>query len=164
MPSLLASLEAQTHLARTTDTRAFLCARPLVLLTERLQEAIPGSAMIVVPELEDWLGEEEVSEYEYKKTWEEAREDPFAIYHTSGSSGLSPRFFLAPIKTWRDPKSGRRNSCFRSHKPCPDVFPSGTVEMRVLRKLLWRPEFLPKVMQRRRKAVPSSYNDLFSCS
>lgn len=94
MPSLLASLEAQTHLAKTTDTRAFLCARPLVLLTERLQEAIPGSAMIVVPELEDWLGEEEVSEYEYKKTWEEAREDPFAIYHTSGSSGLSPRLLF----------------------------------------------------------------------
>ena len=99
MPSLLASLEAQTHLAKTTDVRTFLCARPLVLLTERLQEAIPGSAMIVVPELEDWLFEEEVSEYEYKKTWEEAREDPFAVYHTSGSSGLSPRFFLTLVKT-----------------------------------------------------------------
>ena len=98
MPSLLASLEAQTHLAKTTDARTFLCAKPLVLLTRRLQEVISGSAMIVVPELEDWLGEEEVSEYEYKKTWEEAREDPFAVYHTSGSSGLSPRFFLTPIK------------------------------------------------------------------
>lgn len=94
MPSLLASLEAQTHLAKTTDVRTFLCARPLVLVTERLQEAIPGSAIIVVPELEDWLVEEEVSEYEYKKTWEEAREDPFTVYHTSGSSGLSPRLLF----------------------------------------------------------------------
>jgi acyl-coenzyme A synthetase/AMP-(fatty) acid ligase len=42
---------------------------------------------IVVPELHDWITEKEAEPYEYNKSWEEAANDPWIIFHTSGTTG-----------------------------------------------------------------------------
>ena len=41
-----------------------------------------------VPELQEWLEGEEVTHYPYGKTFAEASAEPFAVLHTSGSTGL----------------------------------------------------------------------------
>ena len=42
----------------------------------------------MVPELDELLKEEKVSDYPYQKTFEEARQEPLVVLHTSGSTGL----------------------------------------------------------------------------
>lgn len=45
--------------------------------------------LIVVPDPCQWLNDDEVAIYAYKKTFEEARYEPFVVVHTSGSTGTS---------------------------------------------------------------------------
>lgn len=45
--------------------------------------------LIMVPDPCQWLDCEDAITYPYKKTFEEARYEPFAVVHTSGSTGIS---------------------------------------------------------------------------
>lgn len=47
-----------------------------------------GLPHIKVPELSDLINIEPVEPYIYTKTWEQGRNDVFALLHTSGSTGL----------------------------------------------------------------------------
>jgi acyl-coenzyme A synthetase/AMP-(fatty) acid ligase len=51
--------------------------------------------VVLLPELLDFLDEEPVSPYSYNKTFVEARQDPFVVLHTSGSTGL-PKPIIVP--------------------------------------------------------------------
>ncbi|KAF2815286.1 acetyl-CoA synthetase-like protein, partial [Mytilinidion resinicola] len=88
LPSLLTSLEAKTHMAREKDCRTFLCGKELFLVVETIHEAVGDGKTLVVPDFEELISAKGVKEYEYSKTWEEGKDDPVAIFHTSGSSGL----------------------------------------------------------------------------
>ena len=44
--------------------------------------------LIILPEPCQWLDGEDALTYPYKKTFEEARYEPFAVVHTSGSTGI----------------------------------------------------------------------------
>lgn len=42
---------------------------------------------VSVPEVHDWVNEEEAEPYVYNKGWDEAKLDPWIIFHTSGTTG-----------------------------------------------------------------------------
>lgn len=42
---------------------------------------------LAVPELTEWLKDEEARPFLYTKTWAEAKADPWLIFHTSGTTG-----------------------------------------------------------------------------
>ncbi|KAL1967402.1 hypothetical protein VTN77DRAFT_3187 [Rasamsonia byssochlamydoides] len=90
--SLLCGLEAHIHLVKATDCHTFLCAPSLLPLVEQIKEHQSPSRHVIVPELQDWLPEEDDDEeqpcYPYTKTWDDAKDDPCLIVHTSGSTGL----------------------------------------------------------------------------
>ena len=45
-----------------------------------------------IPEQDDWLNGEVVKPYAFEKSWEEARNDPWVIFHTSGTTGEYIKF------------------------------------------------------------------------
>jgi long-subunit acyl-CoA synthetase (AMP-forming) len=50
--------------------------------------------LVYIPELEKLLAPGDVPLYRFTKTFQEAKDDPFLILHTSGSSGLPKPVFL----------------------------------------------------------------------
>lgn len=52
-----------------------------------LQEA-PNVQPITVPDIEVFENEAEAPIYAYSKTWEEGKDDPWLVFHTSGTTGL----------------------------------------------------------------------------
>lgn len=54
---------------------------------ERLIAARANIQGIHVPEVHDWINEEEAQPYSYGKSWDEAKLDPWIIFHTSGTTG-----------------------------------------------------------------------------
>jgi acyl-coenzyme A synthetase/AMP-(fatty) acid ligase len=52
---------------------------------------------MVVPELQEWITEKEAELYEYKKSWEEAANDPWIIFHTSGTTGQFDQLIIELI-------------------------------------------------------------------
>ncbi len=59
------------------------------VLERRTMKVVPS------PEVLEFLDEEPVPIYPYSKTFDEARQDPFVILHTSGSTGL-PKPIIVP--------------------------------------------------------------------
>ena len=44
---------------------------------------------VSVPEMDEWVSEEEARPYSYQKSWDEAKLDPWIIFHTSGTTGTN---------------------------------------------------------------------------
>lgn len=42
---------------------------------------------ITVPDLGEFVNETEATPFCYPKTWEEGKEDPWLVFHTSGTTG-----------------------------------------------------------------------------
>ncbi|OJD38957.1 acetyl-synthetase-like protein [Diplodia corticola] len=110
--STMGSLEAQVYLADAAACRAFFYAKDLGGVVPEYVREIPqkieGSTTITVPSFEDlFFGSVDRAQkhYPYEKTWDEARGDEIAIYHTSGSSGF-PKLvpytneMFARVDTW----------------------------------------------------------------
>ena len=55
----------------------------------------------VAPSLQDLITENSAKPYEYRKSWDEAKDDPWLIFHTSGTTGQtgSPCQFSLPKLT-----------------------------------------------------------------
>ncbi|KAL0262336.1 hypothetical protein SLS55_003782 [Diplodia seriata] len=110
--SPMGSLEAQAYLANASGCRVFLYAEDLGGVVPEYVREIPqqveGSKTMTVPSFEDLFfgkGDSSQQHYPYEKSWDEARRDEVAIYHTSGSSGF-PKLvpytneMLARVDTW----------------------------------------------------------------
>ena len=39
------------------------------------------------PELDQFLKDDEATQFFYKKSWEEGKDDPWLVFHTSGTTG-----------------------------------------------------------------------------
>lgn len=48
----------------------------------------PNIRRISVPEVHEWVSEGESQPYRYAKGWDEAKLDPWIIFHTSGTTGI----------------------------------------------------------------------------
>lgn len=84
-PSPRNSIEGTQALFEKTQCRALITSSEIKvdqLLTEN------GPCHVVVGSLADLLSKGDVTPYPYGKTFEEARNDPFLVIHTSGSTGL----------------------------------------------------------------------------
>lgn len=55
-------------------------------LVRSVAQSSSGVSTLEIPELNQWLTDEEAKSYPYTKTWEEAESDPWLIFHTSGST------------------------------------------------------------------------------
>lgn len=52
-----------------------------------LQDA-PHVKAITAPELEEIMQETEETPYNYPKSWDDGADDPWLVFHTSGTTGL----------------------------------------------------------------------------
>jgi acyl-CoA synthetase (AMP-forming)/AMP-acid ligase II len=84
------------HMAVIDKSNCKLWALPTVKVG-RVEQILERREMKVAafPELLDLLHEELVPEYPYTKTFTEARQEPFVVLHTSGSTGL-PKPIVVP--------------------------------------------------------------------
>ncbi|KAL9049734.1 MAG: hypothetical protein Q9206_005382 [Seirophora lacunosa] len=103
LPSPFTTNEAQIHLVRTTDCRAFVCGKSFEEQATLIAQTHKNIPVVVSPELVELLAEGPATRYAYTKSWEEAKDDPWTIYHTSGTTGLpKPITFTNKMMTCMD--------------------------------------------------------------
>jgi acyl-coenzyme A synthetase/AMP-(fatty) acid ligase len=98
LPSPFATKEAQLNLLDTTKATTYLHTEYNGAAVKSITSERPGVQAIPVPELGQWLCDQDARHYEYSKTWDEAKSEPWIIFHTSGTTGKlleSLEFFLA---------------------------------------------------------------------
>ncbi|OQE20888.1 hypothetical protein PENFLA_c015G05828 [Penicillium flavigenum] len=87
LPSPLITPEAQKRILEAKSCALYL--RPSSLETHvgvALKEA-PHIQAITVPEIDEFMKETEAPIYTYPKSWEEGKDDPWLVFHTSGTTG-----------------------------------------------------------------------------
>lgn len=58
---------------------------------QKLREILaerPHIRDITVPDLDEWLRDDKAPIYEYTKSFNQAKDDPWIIFHTSGTTGI----------------------------------------------------------------------------
>jgi acyl-CoA synthetase (AMP-forming)/AMP-acid ligase II len=86
LPSPRNSLEGQLSLLGTTDCKAILGPEGYNFQHGLLEKS--NLPVFRVGELLDLLAEGEVRQYKFDKTFDNAKDDPIVVLHTSGSTGL----------------------------------------------------------------------------
>ncbi|MCJ1388063.1 hypothetical protein MMC18_000907 [Xylographa bjoerkii] len=86
--SPFATAEAQMHLLSVTNCTTYLHAATLEPLIHSICDKHPHVQPLKIPELHEWLFQNEGRPFPYHKTWEQAKLDPWIIFHTSGTTGL----------------------------------------------------------------------------
>ncbi|MCJ1313972.1 hypothetical protein MMC25_007652 [Agyrium rufum] len=88
LPSPFASPAAIHNLLDLTACTTYLHARDLGRSIRSIIELRPNVKTWEVPDLNTWLFSEEAPAFQYTKTWETAKSEPWLIFHTSGTTGL----------------------------------------------------------------------------
>ncbi|KAJ8065134.1 hypothetical protein OCU04_005847 [Sclerotinia nivalis] len=81
------SLEAHVSLVERTGCSALLLPKEPIPIAQHILQAWPMEN-VTTPDLDYFLDEEPVESVPFRKTFEEARNEPFCILHTSGSTGI----------------------------------------------------------------------------
>ncbi|RDL36935.1 uncharacterized protein BP5553_04368 [Venustampulla echinocandica] len=87
LPSPFATPEAQEHVLKVTDCKAYLRPTSMATLVQSIVREGSNMKIVTVPELQEWM-QPKSQLYPYNKTWEEAMLDPWIVFHTSGTTGL----------------------------------------------------------------------------
>lgn len=88
LPSAFATREAQLHVLDVTKCQAYLHPQSMQRAIESLIAERGNIQRVLVPEVHEWVNEDEAQPYGYVKGWDEAKLDPWIIFHTSGTTGL----------------------------------------------------------------------------
>lgn len=88
VPFPLAPLPVKQHLLASADCRFLLHTSQDSEQVKPLIQANPNIKSVLVPEVEVWLDADPVAPYPSPKSWNDAKDDPWLIFHTSGTTGL----------------------------------------------------------------------------
>ena len=88
VPFPLAPPIVKAGLVRATSCQHYLCAPESKPIADSVIAQVPGVKCVPIPSISEWITEEEDEIYPYTKTWEEAKNDPWVIFHTSGTTGI----------------------------------------------------------------------------
>ena len=86
LPSPRNSLDGQLALFKATNCKAILTPKGYNLQPDLLDKST--LSRYEIQDILELLAEGEVQEYKFSKSYDEAKDDPFMILHTSGSTGL----------------------------------------------------------------------------
>ncbi|RAL13440.1 AMP-binding enzyme [Aspergillus homomorphus CBS 101889] len=87
LPSPLVTAEAQLRILEQASCTVYV--RPLAMKAQidAILQNAPHVQAINLPDLEEFLKEEEAEPVTYSKTWDEGKDDPWLAFHTSGTTG-----------------------------------------------------------------------------
>lgn len=87
LPFSLAPPPIKIHLVDATGCKYYLHAQFANDQVGAFLSDRPNVHPIAVPELNEWLTDNEAPQYPYKKNWPTGNHDPWLIFHTSGTTG-----------------------------------------------------------------------------
>ncbi|CEJ59944.1 hypothetical protein PMG11_08542 [Penicillium brasilianum] len=87
MPSPLITPEAQNRILSVKNCKIYLRPASMADKVAEILKETHGFQVITVPEIEEIMKEEEAPVFTYPKSWEEGKDDPWLVFHTSGTTG-----------------------------------------------------------------------------
>ncbi|KAH8427638.1 putative AMP-binding enzyme [Aspergillus melleus] len=87
LPSPLITPEAQVRILEKKSCKLYLRPVEMAAPVDTILKTVSDVETITVPNTEEFLRDEEAAPVVYGKTWEEGKDDPWMVFHTSGTTG-----------------------------------------------------------------------------
>ncbi|KAE8144949.1 AMP-binding enzyme [Aspergillus avenaceus] len=87
VPSPLTTAEAQLHIFEKKKCTVYLRPACMADAVDAILRTAPHITAIEVPELDAFMQEAEAFPYVYEKSWDDGKDDPWIVFHTSGTTG-----------------------------------------------------------------------------
>ncbi|KAE8306517.1 AMP-binding enzyme [Aspergillus transmontanensis] len=87
LPSPLVTAEAQLRILENKRCTVYLRPSSMASQVDAILREAPHIQTVDVPEIDEFIREDEAVPYIYGKTWEEGKDDPWLVFHTSGTTG-----------------------------------------------------------------------------
>ena len=88
LPSPLVTPEAQLQILEKKGCAIYLRPEEMTESVGGVLKGAPHVHPITVPALDHFLNETEASPVNYPKSWAEGKDDPWLVFHTSGTTGM----------------------------------------------------------------------------
>ena len=87
LPSSFATPEAQRRILSSKGCTVYIRPESSVAALREIEQREPKIQFIRAPELNELLNENPAHPVEYRKSWEHGKDDPWLVFHTSGTTG-----------------------------------------------------------------------------
>lgn len=89
LPSPLVTPEAQLKIFEKKGCKLYLRPEETAESVTQILKSAPHIQTVTFPPLDDFFNETEASPVYYPKTWEQGKDDPWMVFHTSGTTGMA---------------------------------------------------------------------------
>ncbi|PQE08772.1 AMP-binding enzyme protein [Rutstroemia sp. NJR-2017a BVV2] len=72
---------------RRTECNIYMRPESMASVVDHVARRREGLQIVAAPALEDLLQDKPAQQFRYQKSWEEARDNPWLVFHTSGTTG-----------------------------------------------------------------------------
>ncbi|PQE27382.1 AMP-binding enzyme protein [Rutstroemia sp. NJR-2017a WRK4] len=87
LPSPMMPSDAHLHILKEKECDLYMRPESMASIVDHVVQRREGLQIVAAPALEDLLQDKPAEPFNYKKSWEEARDDPWLVFHTSGTTG-----------------------------------------------------------------------------
>lgn len=87
LPSPLVTPDAQMRIFEKKNCTFYLRPQAMADHVDGVLRGASNFQVITVPELDEFLKDDEATQFVYKKSWKEGEGDPWLVFHTSGTTG-----------------------------------------------------------------------------
>lgn len=79
------------HILSKTSCTTYIRSGELSAKVDEIAAKGTGIRTMAAPQLDDLLREDFAQKFPYNKSWEDGKDDPWLVFHTSGTTGRSLR-------------------------------------------------------------------------
>lgn len=87
LPSIFLTDENHAHILNKTECEVYLGTEDVVDAIKAVLSSAPRVQYIAAPKLDDLFQDTEPIEVEFGRSWDEAKDDPWLVFHSSGTTG-----------------------------------------------------------------------------
>lgn len=87
LPSSIVTREAQLRILSIKNCKVYMRPESMATVIDEILQHQPSVRTATAPELHELLQDTPAKPVYYHKSWEDARDDPWLVFHTSGTTG-----------------------------------------------------------------------------
>lgn len=108
LPSSIITPEAQLRILSMTNCRLYVRPESMATVIDEIVRSQPNVQTITAPQLHELLQDTPAKPFLYTKSWEDVKDSPWLVFHSSGTTGKSQ------CHVWKLPRKLSMCQVFRS--------------------------------------------------